>query len=57
LGESTINDLLFVGAPHSGGMIDILGLESIEDIVESDTRHLESITKVISLSVNSQYFV
>lgn len=51
LGESTEGDLLLVDAPQSGGMIDVLGLKTVNDIVDADYEKLERVTDVRDLEV------
>eukprot|EP00210_Caulerpa_lentillifera_P003662 g3496.t1 len=44
LGESTEGDLLLVDAPETGGVIDILGMNSVDDVVDTDYEQLENIS-------------
>ena len=46
LGESTEGDLLLVDAPRTGGLIDVLGLQSVGDVVDADVEKLADKTDV-----------
>ena len=51
LGESTEGDLLLVDAPRTGGVIDVLGLQSVGDVVDADVEKLAEKTDVFFLTL------
>lgn len=50
LGESTSGNLHLVGAEREGGIGNVLGLNSVEDIIDVPVSKLRSATKVCDLT-------